>query len=82
MNLTAMRARVLRLRDLAHGMGQEAALWQAQERSLLPLERKQYLEAVYDGIAASLAAAAILETALARLEKVARETGGLLPCCR
>jgi len=77
--LPAMRARVLRLRDLAHGMGNEAALWQAQDGPLLPLERKQYLEAVYDVIAGTDAAAVILEAALVRLEKLAREMGGLLP---
>jgi len=52
MNLSAIRARVHRLRDLAHGMGKEVALWKAQEGPLLPLERKQYLEAVRAGAAA------------------------------
>jgi len=79
MNLTNMRARVLRLRQLAHGMGKEVALWQAQEGPLLPLERKQYLEAVYDVIAGTDEAAVVLEAALGRLEKLAREMGGLLP---
>jgi len=31
MNLTPMRARVERLRQLAHGMGKEVAIWKAQE---------------------------------------------------
>jgi len=48
LNLTPMRARVQRLRHLALGMGKEAAIWQTQEGPLLPLERKKYLEAVYD----------------------------------
>jgi len=47
MNLSTMRARVERLRDLALGMGKEVALWQAQEGPLLPLERKRYLEALF-----------------------------------
>jgi len=79
MNLSDMRGRVQRLRQLAHGMGQEAALWQAQEGPLLPRERKQYLEAVYDVIAGTDEAAVVLEAALVRLEKLVRETGGLLP---
>jgi len=75
MNLSDMRARVQRLRQLAHGMGKEVALWKGQESPLLPLERKKYLEAVYDVIAATDAAAVILEAALVRLEKLAREMG-------
>jgi len=46
MTLSAMRARVERLRHLARGMGKEVALWKAQEGPLLPLERKKYLEPV------------------------------------
>jgi len=79
MNLSNVRARVTRLRDLARGMGKEVATWQAQKGPLLPLERKQYLEAVYDGIAGLDAAAAVLEAALVRLDTLAREMGGLLP---
>jgi hypothetical protein len=79
MNLTTMRARVGRLRDLAHGMGKEVSLWKDQEGPLLLLERKKYLEAIQDVIAGMDAAAAVLEAALVRLEKLARETGGLLP---
>jgi hypothetical protein len=75
MNLSDMRARVHRLRDLAHGMGKEVAIWKPQEGPLLPLERKQYLEAVYDVIAGTEAAAAVLEAALIRPEKLAREIG-------
>jgi len=48
MTLSKMRARVLRLRDLARSMGKEVANWKAQEGPLLPVERKKYLEAVYD----------------------------------
>jgi len=60
-------------------MGKEVALWKSQEGPLLPPERKQYLEAVYDVIAGTDAAAAILEVALGRLENLVREMGGLLP---
>jgi len=42
MNLTAIRARDKRLRDLAHGMGKEVAFWNAQEGPLLPLELWSY----------------------------------------
>jgi len=77
MNLTTMRARVERLRDLAHGLGKEVAIWQAQEGSLLPLERKQYLEAVYDVIAGPDEAAVVLDAVLVRLEKLAREVGSI-----
>jgi hypothetical protein len=79
MNLTTIRARAHRLRQLAHGLGKEAALWQAQEGPLLPLERKVYLEAVYDVIAGTDEAARVLEAALVWLEKLTRETGGPLP---
>jgi hypothetical protein len=71
-NTTTIRARVLRLRDLAHGLGKEIALWQAQEGPLLPIERKKYLEAVYDVNASTDEAAVVLEAALVRLEKLAR----------
>jgi len=37
MTLSNMRARIQRLRNLAHGMGKEVAIWQAQEGLLLPL---------------------------------------------
>lgn len=43
------------------------------------MERKKYLEAVYDVIAGIDAAAAILDAALVRLEKLAKEINGLLP---
>jgi hypothetical protein len=79
MNLSTTRARVERLRQLAQGLGKEVAICQAQEGPLLPLERKQYLEAVYDVIAGTDEAARVLEAALVRLEKLAREMGGRLP---
>jgi len=66
MNLSAMRARVERLRQLAHGMGKEVAIWKADAGPLLPLERNQYLEAVYDVIAGMDEAAVVLEAALGR----------------
>jgi len=64
-------------RDVSAGFGHP--LWKAQDGPLLPVERKKYLEAVYDVIAGTDEAARVLETALGRLEKLARETGGLLP---
>jgi len=79
MNLTTIRARVERLPDLARSMGKEVAIWKAQEGPLLPVERKKYLEAVYDVIAGTDEAARVLEAALVRLEKLAQEMGGLLP---
>jgi len=73
MNMTTIRARVHRLRDLAHGMGKELALWQAaQEGPLLSRERKLYLDAIQDVIAGTDAAAAVLEAALVRLESSSR----------
>lgn len=45
---------------------------------MLLLERKKYLAAIYDVIASTDAAAAILEAALVRLEKLDREMDGLL----
>jgi len=72
MNLAAIRARVERLRQLAQGLGKEAALWKAQEGPLMPQELRSYLGAVYDVIAGADAAATVLEAALVRLEKLAR----------
>jgi len=74
-DIPTIRSRVTRLRNLAQGMGKEVALWKAQEGPLLPLERKQYLEAVYDVIPGTDEAARVLEAALVRLEKLAREMG-------
>jgi len=48
---------------------------QAQEGPLLPLER---LDAIQDVIAGTNGVSAVLEAALVRLEKLAREMGGLL----
>jgi hypothetical protein len=42
-----------------------------------PEQLRSYLEAAYDGIAATDAAAVILEAALGRLEKLAREMRGI-----
>ncbi len=58
-----------RLRDLAHGMGKEVAVCKAQEGTLWPQELRSYLEAVYDVIEGTDAAAAVLEDALVGLEK-------------
>jgi hypothetical protein len=44
MNLSSIRARVVRLRHLAANMGREFALWKANSGPLLPLERKQCLD--------------------------------------
>jgi hypothetical protein len=72
-----MRSCVNRLRDLAQGMGKDVTLWKAQEGPLLPVERKKYLEAAYDVIAGTDEAARVLKAALGRLEKLAREVGGI-----
>jgi hypothetical protein len=42
-DLPAICARLVRLHNLAQGLGKEAALWKAQEGPLLPVERKKYL---------------------------------------
>jgi len=47
MNLSATRACVHRLCQLAHGMGKEAAVWKAQEGPLLPKELRLYVSAAY-----------------------------------
>jgi hypothetical protein len=47
MNLSATRAHVERLHQLAHGMGKEAAVWKAQEGPLLPKELRLYVSAAY-----------------------------------
>jgi hypothetical protein len=69
MILADMRARVLRLRQLAAQMGREAAIWKAQQGPLLPLERKQYLDRVHDVIAGAAAAVTVLEAAAVRLAR-------------
>jgi len=78
MNLSTIRARVHRLRDLAHDLGEEVPLWKVQESPLLLLESKKYLEAIYDAIASTDEAAWVLEAAVLRLEKLNRETGDMM----
>jgi hypothetical protein len=60
-NLKSMRARVVRLEQVACELSEEAGrVRDAEQSELLPAERKAYLNAVYDGIAGLEAARLVM----------------------
>ena len=68
--LKDMRARVVRLEQVARENAEEANLIEDAERTLLlPGERKQYLNAIYDAIAGLEAARVVMQKAVKRVEK-------------
>ena len=68
--LKSMRARVVRLEQVARENAQEANLIKDAEQSvLLPGERKQYLSAIYDAIAGLEAARVVMQKAVKRVER-------------
>jgi hypothetical protein len=67
-NINDMRARVARLRQLAHGLGQKVRRWQAEDGPLSPAEVRTYLNAIYDVIAGAEECAVVLLAAIRRLE--------------
>ena len=68
--LKSMRARVVRLEQVARENAEEANLIKDAERTLLlPGERKQYLNAIYDAIAGLEAARVVMAKAVKRVEK-------------
>jgi hypothetical protein len=69
MNLPDLRARVRRLDELARGLAKEAVLWKACDDPLLYLERRAYISAIHDALAAAEAARVVLAKVCQRLEK-------------
>jgi hypothetical protein len=67
-NVNDMRARVARLRHLAHCLGQEVQRWKVEDGSLTPAELRVYVNAIYDVIAGADEGAVVLLAAIARLE--------------
>ena len=67
--LKSMRARVVRLEQVAKENAEEASLIKDAERTLLlPSERKAYLSAIYDAIAGLEAARVVMAKAVKRVE--------------
>lgn len=66
-----VQARVRRLLELSQGLAVEVIQWRRAEDPLLYLERKAYLDALQDTLAATEAARVVLAKALIRMrEKV------------
>ncbi len=61
-------ARVRRLEELTRGLSRELALWQASGDPLLYLERRSYLNAVQNALAALEEARTVLAQAAQRAE--------------
>ncbi len=76
MNLTDLTARVRRLDELARGLAREVALWKDGSDPLLFLERKAYVGAIQDALAAVETGRVVLSKVCQRLEK---EAGNVSP---
>ena len=46
MRLPQIHARIVRLREVAEGLGREVSAWKGRESPLLALERRRYLDAM------------------------------------
>jgi hypothetical protein len=69
-NLKSMRARVVRLEQVARELSEEAGrVKDAEQSELLPAERKQYLNGIYDAIAGLEAARVVRQKAVQRIER-------------
>ena len=67
--LKSMGARVVRLEQVARELAEEAGRVKDAERSdLLPAERKQYLNGLYDAIGGLEAARVVMAKAVKRVE--------------
>ena len=67
--LPEVLARVRRLDELARGLSRELALWQASGDPLLYLERRAYLNAIHNALAALEEARTVLAGAAQRAEE-------------
>ena len=67
MNISDLAARVKRLEALSRGLATEVALWKACNDPLSYLERKTYLNAVFDALQGIESARVVLAKARQRL---------------
>lgn len=68
LGLADLKARIVRLEQLARGLGREVALQRGAEDLLLAREREQYLNAVSDALAGAKAARVVLEAMVKRMK--------------
>lgn len=68
MNLKGVKLRIQRLNRLARGLAKEVTLWKGGDDPLLYLERKAYLGAIQDAVAATETACGVLVKVCQRLE--------------
>ena len=66
--LPHIQARVVRLRQLAEGIGREVTAQKAGDRLLLPQERRQYLDGMQDALAGLDEARVVLAGVVKRME--------------
>ena len=72
-DLPQMKTRMARLEELERGLAKEVGIWQGRDSLLLPVERRQYLNAIQTAIAGLDDARDLLNKAVARLEQVRRQ---------
>ncbi len=68
LHLHDIKVRLPRLRERIDGLAREIALWKQSEGPLLPLERHQYLEGLYDALAGLDEGLRVLGKAAERIE--------------
>jgi hypothetical protein len=69
LQLPHIKARIDRLRELARGLGQEAAAQQDADDLLAPLERRNYVMYLMNALAEMEQARVVLMNVVKRLEK-------------
>jgi hypothetical protein len=69
LTLAEVIARIQRLDELTRGLAKEVLLWRDVGDPLLYLERKAYLNAIQDGLAAMESARVVLAQARQRIEE-------------
>jgi hypothetical protein len=67
-DLPQIKARIDRLRELTENLGKEVAAQKAHKDLLLPLERRQYLDALQTALAELDAARVVLVGVVIRME--------------
>ena len=68
LQLPHIKARIVRLEELARGLAKEATAWKSGEDPLLYLERKQYVNALLNALAGLEEARVVLAGVVGRLE--------------
>ena len=73
MNPEDLRARARRLAELVAGLGQEESLWRKCSAPVLAVERREYMDAIYQALRSLETARIALVKISHRLEKEAGE---------